>query len=109
MSHTHTHTHTMPDGSTITHTHTHSHTQTAEVHKRINNIIGHLEGINNMVTEGRDCSDVLVQLSAVSASVRKLKSVILKDHIAHCVVDAVKVGDTETLQKLNASLDKFME
>lgn len=107
MSRTHTHTHTMPDGSTVTHTH--SHTQTAEVKKRINNIIGHLEGINNMVTEGRDCSDVLVQLSAVSASVRKLKSVILKDHIAHCVVDAVKAGDTETLQKLNASLDKFME
>jgi len=102
-----THTHKMPDGSVIVHKH--SHTQTAEVKKRINNIIGHLEGINNMVMEGRDCSDVLVQLSAVSSSVRKLKSLILKDHIAHCVVDAVKAGDSETLTKLNSSLDKFMD
>lgn len=103
------HTHILPNGEKITHSHTHSHTQTKQVQKRLNNIIGHLEGIGNMIEEGRDCSDVLVQLSAVSSSIRKLKSVILKDHIAHCVVDAVEEGDKETLEKLNAALDKFME
>ena len=83
-----THTHIMPDGSSVTHSH--GHTQTKEVKKRLNNIIGHLEGISNMVEEGRDCSDVLVQLSAVSSSIRKLKSAMLKDHISHGIVDTVE-------------------
>ena len=103
------HEHILPDGSKIIHAHTHSHTQTNQVKKRLNTIIGHLEGVVNMIEEGRDCSEVLVQLSAVSSSIRKLKSLILKDHIEHCVVDAVQQGDTETLVKLNAALDKFIE
>lgn len=101
------HTHILSNGKKVTHSH--SHTQTAEVKKRLNTIIGHLEGIKNMIEEERDCSDVLVQLSAVSSSIKKLKSVILKDHIAHCVVDAVEEGDKETLDKLNQALDRFME
>ena len=105
--HMETHKHVLPDGTVITHTHSHEHTK--EVLKRIGNIVGHLQGVSNMVEEGRDCSDVLIQLSAVNASVKKLKTIILKDHVAHCIVDAVKQNDKETLAKLNSALDKLME
>ena len=91
------------------HTHTHNHVHTKDVLKRINNIIGHLQGISGMVVEQRDCSDVLVQLSAVNASVKKLKTIILQDHVQHCIVDAVRNGEQETLDKLNAALEKMME
>lgn len=87
------------------HNHTHPHTQTKQVLKRLNNIIGHMQGISGMVEEGRDCSDILIQLSAVNASIRKLKVIILKDHMEHCLVDAVKNDDKEILDKLNSALE----
>ena len=105
------HEHVRPDGTVVSHSHghTHSHAQTEQVLKRITNVIGHMQGISNMVKEGRDCSDVLIQLSAVNASLRKLKVMILKDHVEHCVVDAIREGDTRTINKLNDALDKMME
>lgn len=109
------HEHILPDGTAVIHSHshhhphTHSHAQTDQVLKRIANVIGHMHGISNMVKEGRDCSDVLIQLSAVNASLRKLKVMILKDHVEHCVVDAIREGDTGTIDKLNEALDKVME
>ena len=111
----HIHEHINADG-TITvhsheheHTHAHTHTQTKNVLQRINNIIGHLQGISEMIQTGRDCSDVLIQLSAVNAAVRKLKIIILKDHIDHCVVDAIKEGDSKTLDKLAKALEHIPE
>ena len=101
------HEHILKDGSVVCHAH--SHTQTKQVKTRLRNIIGHLEGIDNMIEEGRDCSEILVQLSAVNSSVKKLKSVILKDHVEHCIVDAVQNGDEETIKKLKDAMDKMME
>ena len=90
-------------------THPHVHTQTKQVLRRINTIVGHMQGIGNMVEEGRDCSEVLVQLSAVSAALKKLKTIILKDHVEHCLAHAIESNDKETLDKLKNSLDGFMD
>ena len=59
----HTHSHTEEAGHT--HSHTHTHTNTKAVLNRLSRAIGHLESIKRMVEEGRDCSEVLIQLSAV--------------------------------------------
>ncbi len=103
------HEHVLSDGTVISHSHGHTHTQTKQALRRINNIIGHMQGISNMIEEGRDCSDVLIQLSAVNAALRKLKAMILKDHVEHCLVDAVREGDQKTMDKLNDALEKLME
>ena len=105
------HEHVLGDGTVLSHSHghVHSHTQTKQVLKRINNIIGHMQGISSMVVEERDCSDVLIQLSAVSSAVRKLKVMILQDHIAHCIVDAVQQNDQKSIQKLNEAIDKLVD
>ncbi len=105
------HTHVLKDGSVVSHAHghTHSHTQTKQVLRRIHNVIGHMQGISDMVENGRDCSEVLMQLSAVNASLRKLKVIILKDHVEHCIVDAIQHGDRQTLDKLSDALDKLTE
>ena len=91
------------------HGHSHPHTQTKQVLKRMSYVIGHMNGIRRMVEEGRDCSDVLVQLGAVNAALRKVKVMILQDHIEHCIVDAVQQGDREALERLNEAFDKLME
>ena len=63
------HTHVLEDGTVVTHTHTHSHEHTKAVLNRLSRAIGHLESIKKMVENGRDCSEVLIQLSAVKAAI----------------------------------------
>ena len=76
---------------------------------RLSRAIGHLESIRRMVEEGRDCSEVLIQLSAVKSAINNTGKVILQDHIQHCIVDAVKDGDMEALEELNKAIDRFMK
>ena len=66
----HTHTHIGPDGVEYTHSHEHkhSHTQTKAVLNRLSRAIGHLESVRKMVEDGRDCTEVLVQLAAVRSA-----------------------------------------
>ena len=87
----------------------HTHQNTKAVLNRISRAIGHLESIKRMVESGRDCSEVLIQLSAVKAAINNTGKVILHDHIAHCIVDAVESGDTEALEELNRAIDQFIK
>ena len=91
------------------HTHNHDHKNTKAVVNRLSRAIGHLEAVKKMVEEGRDCSEVLVQVSAVKSAINNIGKIILKDHIENCVVDAVETGDQEVIEKLNRAIDKFMK
>ena len=117
------HTHTAPDGTVYEHTHKHEHTEggkhvhvhahthanTKAVLNRLSRAIGHLESIRRMVEDGRDCSEGLVQLSAVKSAINNTGKVILKDHIEHCLVDAVECGDMEAIADLTEAIDRFMK
>lgn len=108
-----THTHVMKDGTVVEHshlhTHTHTHQNTKAVLNRLSRAIGHLESIKRMVEDGRDCSEVLIQLSAVKAAINNTGKVILQDHIEHCIVDAIESGDRETLKELQKAIDRFIK
>ncbi len=69
----HTHVHVLEDGTVIEHSHDHAHghhhTNTKAVLNRLSRAIGHMEWMRRMVEEGRDCTEVLIQLSAVKAAV----------------------------------------
>lgn len=73
------------------HSHSHSHTQTKAVVNRLSRAIGHLESVKRMVEDGRDCTEVLIQLSAVKSAINNTGKLILKDHIEHCIVHAPKM------------------
>ena len=107
--HAHSHTHVLEDGTVVTHTHTHSHEHTKAVLKRLSRAIGHLESIKKMVENGRDCSEVLIQLSAVKAAINNTGKVILQDHIQHCLVDAIESGDRKEIEELNKAIDRFIK
>ena len=107
--HTHIHAH---DNEHVPHCHGgHTHTQenTKAVLNRLARAIGHLESIKKMVESGRDCSEVLIQLSAVKAAINNTGKVILHDHIQHCLVEAVETGDTEAIEELNRAIDRFIK
>ncbi|SDP39865.1 metal-sensing transcriptional repressor [Selenomonas ruminantium] len=113
--HEHAHTHVLADGTVVTHTHgaghghKHSHAHTKAVLNRMSRLIGHLESIKTMVEQGRDCSEVLVQLSAVRSAINGVSKIILKDHMEHCIVDAVRENDQEALEQLNKAIDQFIK
>ena len=90
------------------HSHGHTHTQSKAVANRLARAIGHLESVKRMVEDGRDCSEVLIQLAAVRSALNSTAKVILKDHMDHCIADAVKTGDTEEIAKINEAIDKFI-
>ena len=98
--HTHDHPHS--------HRHAHAHTQTKSVLNRLSRAQGHLESVRRMVERGEDCSEVLLQLSAVISALNSTGRVILKDHIEHCIVDAVEEHDTQAIDQLNEAIDRFM-
>ena len=91
------------------HHHTHNHTQTKAVLNRLSRAIGHLESIKRMVEDGRDCPEILIQLSAVKAAINNTGKIILQDHIEHCIVDAVEHGDEQAIRELEKAIDQFVK
>ena len=107
--HAHEHTHEHSHEHTHEHTHMHSHTHTKAVINRLSRATGHLESVKRMVEDGKDCSDVLVQLAAVIAALNNTGKVILQDHIEHCIVEAVESGDRDAIDKLNYAINSFVK
>ena len=93
----------------IAHTHAHVHQNQKAVINRLSRAIGHLEKVKRMVEEGYDCSEVLIQLAAVRSALDNTGKVILKDHMRHCMVDAVAAGDQDASDDLCQAIDKFMK
>ena len=106
--HHHDHDHAYMHAHGIAHSHGHVHENQKAVINRLARAMGHLDKVKRMVEEGRDCSEVLIQLSAVRAEISNLSKVILKDHIDHCIVEAVKQDDEEAIEHLKGAIDKLI-
>ncbi len=102
-NHEHAHSHNHAEG------HGHVHENTQAVLNRLSRAIGHLESVRKMVENGRDCSEVLIQIAAVRAAITNIGKVILQDHIQHCIVDAVEHDDEQALDALCQAIDKFVK
>jgi DNA-binding FrmR family transcriptional regulator len=67
----------------------------AAVQKRFSRIEGQVRGLSRMVEEGRYCIDIVTQISAVRAALRRAEEEILRDHVGHCVEHAITSGDRQ--------------
>jgi DNA-binding FrmR family transcriptional regulator len=72
--------------------------------KRLNRIEGQIRGLTRMVEEGRYCIDIITQISAARAALRRVEQEVLRDHIGHCVKEAMQSDDLRsqdrTIQEL---------
>ena len=89
-------------------THTHSAEHDRIVIQRLSRAVGHLQKVREMVENGEDCSDVLIQLAAVRSALNSTAKVILKDHLEHCISED-GANTEEQLRALNDAIDKFMQ
>ena len=72
--------------------------------KRLNRIEGQVRGIARMVADDRYCIDIVTQIAAVRAALRRAEEEILRDHVAHCVDDAIASGNRAEQRRKIAEL-----
>jgi len=74
--------------------------------RRLRRIEGQVRGLARMVEADRYCIDVVTQISAVRAALRRAEEEILKDHVGHCVEHAIESGDKrEQRRKVSELID----
>ena len=91
------------------HSHTHDPKEVRAIVNRLKRSIGHLDKVRRMVEDGEDCAEVLIQLSAVKSEINNTGKLILKQHMEHCIVEAVRENDQTSIDKMNEAIDRFMK
>ena len=76
----------------------------ASCQKRLSRIEGQVRGLSKMVDEDRYCIDIVTQISAVRAALRRVEDEILREHVAHCVEHAIDSGDAREQRRKVAEL-----
>jgi DNA-binding FrmR family transcriptional regulator len=61
--------------------------------RRLKRIEGQVRGLSRMVEDDRYCIDIVTQIGAVRAALRKVEEEVLRDHVAHCVEGAIASGN----------------
>jgi CsoR family transcriptional regulator, copper-sensing transcriptional repressor len=76
--------------------------------QRLNRIVGQVRGLGRMVEDERYCIDIVTQIGAVRAALRRVEEEILRDHVAHCVAHAIASGDKKDQRRKVAELMDVM-
>ncbi len=94
------------------HMHEHGHYHDPAVKKkqlnRISKAIGHLQHVKTMMEADEDCSDVLIQLSAVESALHSLGKEVIQEHLAHCIMHAIEDGDTQAVEEFQKAMHRYL-
>jgi DNA-binding FrmR family transcriptional regulator len=86
---------------------THEHTQ--QVARRLARIEGHVAAVKRMVEQQRPCVEVLLQIAAVRAALNSAASLLLADHMEHCLAHPLAPSELEReLEALKLAMQKFI-
>jgi len=77
--------------------------------KRLRRIEGQVRGIARMIEQERYCIDILTQIRAAQAALRRVEDEVLKDHMAHCVEGAIASGDKADQRARLAELMELLD
>ena len=77
--------------------------------KRLNRIEGQVRGLARMVEDERYCIDIVTQIGAVRAALRRVEEEVLREHVAHCVEHAISSGDKADQRRKVAELMEVVE
>ena len=74
--------------------------------QRLTRIGGQVRGVSGMIEDDRYCIDVLTQIQAIRAALKRVEDEVLADHVSHCVEHAIRSGNAkEQRQKVQELLD----
>ncbi|MDP9410148.1 MAG: metal-sensitive transcriptional regulator [Actinomycetota bacterium] len=83
----------------------------ALLHNRLKRIEGQVRGIQRMVDEEAYCVDILTQIGSVVSASEKVATILLKDHVEHCVRESIEKGGLEAdekIEELTAAVERFL-
>lgn len=81
-----------------------------DVLKRLRRIEGQVRGIQKMIEEDKNCSDILTQVAAIRAAINKVGGIIIENHSAACIQKAVSSEDKEkAMSDLTKIIQSFMK
>ena len=99
----------IPAAKKMPYTHAHQEEHKKRTRNRLAKAIGHLERVKQMVEDDRDCSEVLIQLAAVRSALTSTGKYILKEHMSHCLIDAVEKKQFSEIEDLNRAIEQFIK
>ena len=76
---------------------------------RLNRIEGQVRGVKGMIENDVYCTDILVQVSAITAALNAFNKELMASHIRTCVAEDIRRGDDSTIEELVATLQKLMK
>ena len=76
---------------------------------RLNRIEGQVRGIKSMLENDAYCTDILIQVSAVSAALNAFNKELLSCHLHTCVAENIRNGDDSVIDELVVTLQKLMK
>ena len=82
-----------------------------KLQNRLRRIEGQVRGVQRMVDEEAYCIDVLTQIASVVAALEKVGTILLKDHVEHCVRESIEKGEgaDEKIEELTAAVERFLK
>ncbi|HEX6709189.1 MAG TPA: metal-sensitive transcriptional regulator [Rubrobacter sp.] len=81
-----------------------------KLQNRLRRIEGQVRGLQRMVDEEAYCIDILTQIASVVSALEKVGTIVLKDHVEHCVRESVEQGEKadEKIEELTAAVERFL-
>ena len=81
-----------------------------KIKNRLRRIEGQVRGLQRMVDEEAYCVDVLTQIASVVSALEKVGTILLKDHVEHCVRESIESGEGagEKIEELTAAVERFL-
>ncbi|MBA2535682.1 MAG: metal-sensitive transcriptional regulator [Rubrobacter sp.] len=81
-----------------------------KLQNRLRRIEGQVRGIQRMVDEEAYCVDILTQIGSVVSASEKVATILLKDHVEHCVRESIERGEgaDEKIEELTAAVERFL-
>ena len=76
---------------------------------RLKRIEGQVRGVEGMVENDAYCTDILIQVSAITSALNSFNKVLLADHMRTCVADNIREGNDEIIDELVLTLQKLMK
>ena len=82
--------------------------QKLKCNNRLNKVIGQTKGIQKMINENRNCSDILTQISAINSAIKSLGQEVLLNHMKNCIIDDIKNDQYDSIDEFMQLCRKFM-
>ena len=76
---------------------------------RLRRIEGQVRGLQRMVEEDSYCIDILTQITAATAALKKTAVALLDDHMRHCVANSTQEGDKDMVSEATAAIERLVK